>query len=118
MGLGTGRRRRLTVLEDLEKSDPKRYAELLELRRHHPQKYRKALRTIGKKLGLNIRIGGRGAIPGPHPGRATDPDLSMSGPQRSTVPETPDTVHPISADAKKNDGKKRRKKAESEDTAS
>ena len=76
MGRGTGRKRRLAMLESLEKSDPKRHQELLDLRHNNPQAYRKAMRALGKVKGVALPIGGRGAVPRPHPGRETDPALS------------------------------------------
>ena len=72
MARGSGRKRRLALLEQVATDDPERAERLVELRRAKPQAYRKALRAIGRKRGLTIYIGGRAVIPPPHPGRETD----------------------------------------------
>ncbi len=86
MGRGTGRKRRLKLVDGLEASDPALAAELEDLRRYSPQAYRKRLRALDR----TVLIGGRGVIPLPHPGRETDPVIAESLTAESEPLKTPE----------------------------
>jgi hypothetical protein len=62
--MGTGRGQRAAVLDQLAESDPERAAELAELRHHDPQAYRKAMRRLGRELGVDVPIRGLGSLGG------------------------------------------------------
>jgi len=74
LGRGTGRKRRLNLLERLREENSELVEELELLRRQDPQAYRKRLRSLDR----TVLIGGRGAVPLPHPGRETSPELQVA----------------------------------------
>lgn len=65
MARGSGRGRRDDLLAALERVDPARHAELLELRRYDPQEFRKVMRSLGRRIGVNAPVLGEDAIPRP-----------------------------------------------------
>lgn len=85
---GTGRGRREDVLEAIERADPARHAELLELRHYNPQAYRRALRKLADDYALSAPIRGSGVAADElvTPGRETDPALRV-GPAPATPPD-------------------------------
>ncbi len=92
---GTGRGRREDVLEMLERADPQRHAELLELRRYNPQAYRRAVKRLAEDYALSAPIRGDGVADDEvaTPGRETDPALRI-GPAPTT---SPDTAAPVAS---------------------
>lgn len=89
---GTGRGRREEVLEMIERADPQRHAELLELRHQNPQGYRRAMQKLADDFALHAPIRGRGVAadePGT-PGRETDPALQVG----AARPIAPDAATP------------------------
>ena len=94
---GTGRGRRDDVLARIESADPPRHAELLELRHHDPQGYRRALRQLADDYALSAPIRGRGVASDERvtPGRETDPALQVG----TTRPTPPDAAAPVARPA-------------------
>lgn len=85
---GTGRARRLDVLDAVEAADPRRYAELVALRGANPQAFRREMRRVAEQYAMSAPIRGYDVADDERvtPGRETDPALRV-GAARPEVAE-------------------------------